>query len=202
MKLSSVLADEEWEALRGSVSISDHARSTLERETKNITTAHVNQELVDFQGHDGKVRLGLIALGKTAMDDWSGKGLEVTKESAIAAAEAFQDAFRKSLDERGSATAGTGISLKRHQIVINSQAVPDWFLEEYKSILSSIGDRNLKSAFQNGDAYFVSPPTVLHSEALSRYAEVKHITTPSTATLVRVKSWSRFIRQRLIHGSC
>lgn len=156
------------------VDISERGRLALEREMQNIATARENQEFVDFRGHDGKIRLGLTAFGKAAMDGWSDKGLEIAKESILAATEAFQDAFRSNLEEHGSSTAGTAISLNRHQIVINSQAVPDWFLEEYKSALSSMGNIKLKSAFENGDTFFVSPPTALNFEALSRYAEIEH----------------------------
>lgn len=158
------------------VDIGERGRLALEREMQNIAAARENQEFVDFQGHDGKIRLGLTALGKAAMDGWSDNGLEVTKESILAAADAFQDAFRNNLEVHGSSTAGTAISLNRHQIVINSQSVPDWFFEEYKSALSSMGDSKLKSAFENGDTFFVSPPTALNSEAIGRYAEVEHNT--------------------------
>lgn len=156
------------------VDISERGRLTIEREMQNIDKARENREFVDFRGHDGNVRLGLWALGKTALDGWSAKGLEITGESILAAAEAFQEAFRENLEKNGPSTAGTAIALNRHQIVINSQAVPDWFVEEYGSILSSMDDCKLKSAFENGDTFFVSPPSALGSQALNRYADVEH----------------------------
>lgn len=155
------------------VSISESGRAVLEREMRNMAEARDNQEFVDFRGNDGKIRLGLFALGQSAMDGWSSKGLELNEESILAVGEAFQNAFRTNLEENGSSTAGSAIALNRHQIVIDSQAVPDWFVKEYEITLSSMGDSKLKSAFENGDAFHVSQLSVSSSEALSRYAEVK-----------------------------
>ena len=157
------------------VTISEGGRSALEREMQNIAEARDNQEFVDFRGHDGKIRLGLMALGQSTMDGWSSKGLEINEESILAAGEAFQNAFRKNLEENGSSTAGSAIALNRHQIIINSQAVPDWFVKEYENTLSSMGDSKLKTAFENGDLFHISQPSASSSEALSRYAEVKRI---------------------------
>jgi len=73
-----------------------------------------------------------------AWDNWSAEGLELTEQTVLTAAEAFQAAFRE-LNEKGDSTAGA-----------------------------------VKSAFKDGDTFFVSqaPPTI--SEALNRYARVKH----------------------------
>lgn len=159
---------------REDVDISEDGRSALEREMRNIAEARENQEFVDFRGRDGKIRLGLWALGQSTVDDWSSKGLELNEESILAAGEAFQSAFRKNLEENGSSTAGSSIALDRHQIIINSQAVPDWFVEEYKHTLSSMDNSKLKSAFENGDTFYVSRPSASSSESLSRYAAVSH----------------------------
>jgi hypothetical protein len=156
------------------VDISEGGRLVLEREMRNIAEARDNQELIDFRGRDGQVRLGLMALGQSAINDWSSKGLELNEESILAAAEAFQSAFRKNLEENGPSTAGSSIALNRHQIVINSQAVPDWFVEEYQYALSLMGTSKVKSAFENGDTFYVSQPSVSSSEALSRYAAVNN----------------------------
>lgn len=156
------------------VDISESGRLALEREMENIAQARENNEFVDFRGHDGKIRLGLFALGKSAIDDWSAKGLELTEKSVLAAAEAYQDASRKIFDEDGSSTVGSGMVLNRHQIIIESQSVPDWFMEEYDSTLSSMGDNTVTRAFKNGDTFYVSQPSTSNSEALSRYADVKY----------------------------
>jgi hypothetical protein len=156
------------------VDISEGGRLVLEREMRNIAEARDNQELIDFWGRDGQVRLGLMALGQSAINDWSSKGLELNEESILAAAEAFQSAFRKNLEENGPSTAGSSIALNRHRIVINSQAVPDWFVEEYQYALSLMGTSKVKSAFENGDTFYVSQPSVSSSEALSRYAAVNN----------------------------
>lgn len=160
--------------LGANVDVSESGRLALEREMENIAQARENNEFVDFRGHDGKIRLGLFALGKSTIDDWSAKGLELTEKSVLAAAEAYQDASRKIFDENGSSTAGSGMVLNRHQIIIESQAVPDWFMEEYESTLLSMDNSKVKDAFENGDTFFVSHPSVSNSEALSRYADVKH----------------------------
>ena len=154
------------------VDISDEGHLALERERKNIADARDNQAFVDFRGRDGQLRLGLMALGKAAINGWSDKGLEVTDESILAAADAFQEAFRQSLEEHGSATAGAAIALNRHQVVINSQAVPGWFIEEYQNTLSSMGESGLKNSFAAGNRFFVSHPSVSVVEALRRYANV------------------------------
>ena len=156
------------------VDISEDGRSVLEREMRNIAEARENQELVDLRGNDGKIRLGLWALGQSTVDDWSSKGLELNEESILAAGDAFQSAFRKNLEKNGSSTAGSSISLNRHQIVINSQAVPDWFVEEYEHTLASMASSQLKSAFENGDTFYVSPPSTSSSDALRRYSAVSN----------------------------
>lgn len=155
------------------VAISERGRSALEREKQNIANARENQEFVDFRGHDGQIRLGLWAIGEASMDSWSEKGLEITEESVLAAAEAFQAATRKMQEKHGSETAGAGIALNRHQIILNSQPVPDWFVEEHAAMLSSLDNGALKNAFEHGDTFFVTPPSASSSEALSRYADVK-----------------------------
>lgn len=156
------------------VDISEGARLALEHERQNIAEARKNQELIDLRGHDGKIRLGLMALGQSTVDDWSSRGLELEEQSIIAAAEAFQSAFRENLERNGSSTAGSSVALNRHQIVINSQSVPGWFVEEYEETLSSMDNSQLKSAFENGDTFYVSQPSTPSSKALSRYAAVNY----------------------------
>jgi len=137
------------------VTISAGGRSALEREVQNIAEARDNHELVDLRGHDGQIRLGLMAIGQSAIQDWSSRGLELNEESILAAGEAFQNAFRENVKGNGSSMAGSAVALNRHQIIINSQAVPDWFVEEYEHTLSAMGDKALKTAFENGQLSFV-----------------------------------------------
>ena len=96
------------------------------------------------------------------------------EEESIIAAEAPQSSFRENLEKNGPSTAGSSIALNRHQIVINSKAVSDWFVKEYEYILSSMDNSQLKAEFENGDTYYVSKPSKPSSEALSRYAAVDH----------------------------
>ena len=157
-----------------SVEISESGRSALEREMRNIAEARDNQVLMDLRGHEGNIRLGLMALGQFTMDDWSSKGLQLSEESVLAAAQAFQSASRANFEKNGLSTAGSSIALNKHQIVINSQAVPDWFVEEYVNTLSSMESSKLKSAFENGKTFYVSQPSSSNSDALRSYAEVQY----------------------------
>lgn len=142
----------------GNVTISESARNTLADEMQKVAEARQNGELVDLRGRDGQLRLGLMALGQSTLDEWAAKGLEVTEQAVLAAAEALQEAFRKNLQENGTSTAGSSIALNRHQLVINAQSVPDWFVEEYEHVVSSIQDSAVKNAYKNGGTYYLFNP--------------------------------------------
>lgn len=158
------------------VEISESGRSALEHEMRNIAAARDSKVFMDLRGDDGKIRLGLMALGSFTMDDWSSKGLNLKEESVIAAADALQNAFHANFEKNGLSTNGSSIALNKYQIVINSQEVPNWFAEEYTSVLASMENSKLKSAFENGDTFYVSKPSSTNSEALRHYAAVQYNT--------------------------
>lgn len=141
------------------VSISEDGRSALAREMQHLAEAGDTQMLVDLRGRDGQLRLGLMALGQSSINEWSSKGMVLSEASILAAGEAFQSAFRENLAANGSSAAGSSIALNRHQIVMDSQTVPDWFVKEYERTLSAMGDSEVKRAFERGEMYVVSAPT-------------------------------------------
>lgn len=136
------------------VSISETGKSLLEGKIKNTGRAGESLELFDLRGDEGKIWLGSIVLGMDTVSDWSAKGLEISEASLIEAAETFQEGLRENMERYGSKTAGSGIAINRYQVVINAQEVPDWFVKEYESFLSSIDDPTLRSSFEKGETYF------------------------------------------------
>lgn len=102
--------------------------------------------------------LGAMALGKSSITEWSSKGIEISEESLIAAAKAFQDAFKQAVEQKGSQTGGTRVSINKHQVVMNNQQVPEWFSQEYDAALAMIDNPARQSAFKDGGLFFVSLP--------------------------------------------
>jgi len=149
-----------------SVEISQAARTKILEEINS-------GGLIDFTGEQGQYKKGLMmALGTSTVQRWSAKGLTLSDESVIAAANAFQDAFNNAVEESGSSLAGSGIALNKHQIIINSQQVPGWFSQEYDSVLASMDDTSMKSAFENGELFAISNATSSTVNALASYASV------------------------------
>lgn len=154
------------------VSISEKGKFQLQKEMDDIKKARENGEFIDTRDREGKVRLGLMALGKSSVDEWAAKGLNLSESAVMGAAEAFQQGFRQSVENYGSSMAGSSVALNKHKIIMNSQSVPDWFVQEYEQNLSSIGNQDVRNAFKSGDTFFASPPSTSKSEALNRYAAV------------------------------
>ena len=132
-----------------SVQISEAARSKMLQKTTGF---------VDTTGEDGMYKLGLIALGKSTMQEWSTKGMNVSDEAVIAAGKAFQNAVKKMTEESGSSLAGSSLVLNKHQIIIGSQEVPGWFVQEYEDALSSLENKEMKSAFEKSELFFTLSP--------------------------------------------
>lgn len=113
--------------------------------------------IISTSTRQGLLKLGMMALGKSSIDDWSSKGLDLSAESLIAAAKAFQDGFKQIADKQGTKTAGSSVSINKHQIVINEQQqVPEWFIKEYDAALSIIDDPAHQEAFSKGALFFAS----------------------------------------------
>ena len=118
-----------------------------------------DRKIIGVVDRQGMLELGLVALGKSNTADWSNKGLNLSDDTLIAAAKALQDGFKKIVDEHGTATAGSHVSVNAHQIVINEQQqVPSWFSREYDNLITSISDRAHREAFRAGALVFASPP--------------------------------------------
>ena len=145
------------------VQISEAARAEMLQETTDF---------VDFTDQHGLFKLGLMALGKSTLQEWSAKGLEISDEAVIAAGKAFQDGFKKMVEKSGPSLAGSSLALNKHQILINTQDVPDWFTQEYKAVLSSQANKEMKAAFEQGELFFTSKPSTSKTNALASYAAV------------------------------
>ena len=148
-----------------SINISDAARSKMLQELSS-------GEMVDFTGKDGAYKKGLMALGSETIQGWKDQGLDISDEAIITAGEAFQKGFSQIVAQNGDATAGSSLALNKHQIMINSQPVPDWFMQEYESTLAAMDDKAMKNAFEKGDTVFASMPSASSIQAIGSYARV------------------------------
>jgi len=149
------------------VQISEAGRTKVIQEIKN-------GGFVDFTGENGLYKKGLMmGLGVSTVQEWSAKGLDISDEAVIAAGKAFQDGLTGLVEEYGSSLAGKGgIALNKHQIVMNSQDVPDWFKQEYENVLSAMDNKEMKAAFERGELFFISKPPSSNVNALASYTSV------------------------------
>jgi len=128
---------------------------------------------IDFTGENGQYKKGLMmGLGVSTVQEWSAKGLDIADEAVIAAGKAFDNATKTMFGESGTSSAGSSLALNKHQIVINSQEVPNWFTQEYESVVSSMDNKEMKSAFEKGELFFTSKPSSSRVDALATYASV------------------------------
>ncbi len=145
----------------------------ISKEAKSLTLGEpINGGLVSITGEVGTYTLGRMALGINTMQEWSAKGLLISDDSIAAAGKAFQEAFSKAAEESGTSFAGSRVTLNKHQIMIDSQKVPDWFHREYEDMTSSLKDEEIKRAFESGELFFTSPPPLPRANALASYAAV------------------------------
>jgi hypothetical protein len=115
--------------------------------------------LISTSTTQGLLNLGMMAFGKSTIDEWSSKGVDVSEKSLIAAAKALQDGFKLIVDKQGTKTAGSSVSINKHQIVINQmQQVPEWFSNEYDTALTMLDDPAHQKAFSKGALFFASLP--------------------------------------------
>ncbi|MFT6902610.1 MAG: hypothetical protein ACJAXS_002826 [Colwellia sp.] len=150
------------------VQISEAGRNKMIHEIKS-------GEFIDFTAENGPYKKGLIfGLGSSAVNEWSAKGLDISKEAVISAGKAFQEGFTQLSKEYGDSLGGKGgISVNKHQVVINTQEVPDWFKQEYDSALSSMDNKDMIKAFEEGELFFISKPSSSSVNALASYASVE-----------------------------
>jgi hypothetical protein len=145
------------------VQISTAAREKMQQELSS-------GKFIDFRAEDGPYKLGLMAMGSSTIEAWAAEGLELSDEAIIAAGEALQNGFKQNIEETGSSLGS--VSLNKHQIVLNSQDVPDWFIKEYESVLSSMEDKGMKAAFEQGETFFASKPSSSNVNALASYSAI------------------------------
>ncbi|MGD8177282.1 hypothetical protein [Marinimicrobium sp. ARAG 43.8] len=120
-------------------------------------------------GYDNILALGRLALGPSQVESWESKGLEITNETLEAAYEAFNQAFKASMDSPRSG----GISINAHQIVADHQAVPEWFLHEQKLHLEANEAPGAKATFARGEYFHISDTASTVSRALKAYSDVQ-----------------------------
>lgn len=137
--------------------------------------AGAGPQLIDFRGEEGLHRLGLMALGRNATEQWAERGLNLSDESIIAAGQAFQDAFKQNYEQNASSMAGSRIALNKHQIVMNHQEVPAWFKQEYENNLTAMGNPKMANAFAQGELAFISEPAAANAGALARYGSAARV---------------------------
>lgn len=120
-------------------------------------------------GYDNVLTLGRMALGNSQVDSWDATGLEITNETLEAAYEAFNQAFKASRD---SPLSG-GFAINAHQIVMDHQAVPEWFLDEKEAHLKANEIPGAKAAFARGEYFHISVTDNISSRALKAYNETQ-----------------------------
>ncbi|MBB1441511.1 hypothetical protein H5202_23430 [Shewanella sp. SG41-4] len=148
------------------VNISESARLEM------LEELHSGQ-FIDFTDENGPFKLGLLALGDTAIQGWAGKGLSISDEAIITAGKVFNIGLKKKFEENGSSLSESGgLALNKHQIVINSQDVPEWFIREYEDALSSMDNVEMKMTFEKGDLFFSSKQSARNVNALASYTLV------------------------------
>ncbi|MBE8717794.1 hypothetical protein C4F51_11425 [Cellvibrio sp. KB43] len=91
----------------------------------------------------------LVLGGEKTIDEWEKRGLTITDETLQAAYEVFNDAFRDSVKNKTN-----GFGFNRHQIVANSQPVPEWFLVEQEAELAAMENKDVRDAFMAGKLYY------------------------------------------------
>lgn len=121
----------------------DHAASTTPQDKVTLTPQLRT-------GIDNVRSLGMLVLGgEKAIDEWEKRGLIITDETLQAAYEVFNDAFRDSVKNNTN-----GFGFNRHQIVANSQPVPEWFLVEQEAELAAMENKDARDAFMAGKLYY------------------------------------------------
>jgi hypothetical protein len=141
------------------------------REAARLKMSEKTTGIINIHSGNGMYHFGLMALGQSTIEEWTSKGMNISDETVIAAGEALEQAMNKALTENGP-TAGRSAALNKHQIVINSQDVPDWFIQEFENTLASMDNKEMKNAFEKGDLFFTSKPSSPGTNALASYASV------------------------------
>lgn len=115
-------------------------------------------------GIDNVRSLGILALGgESAIEDWGKQGLTITDEALQAAYDVVNASFREHMT-KGS----NGVAFNRHQIVANSQPVPEWFLVEQEAELAAIENKDIRDAFMAGKLHYTISNNSLATDTYRR----------------------------------
>lgn len=154
------------------ISKAGQARQSVDVMSSNSAGASGELELIDLRTREGKIQFGMGLIGQDRLNRWAEQGLDIDEAAAIAIAEAFQAGGRQALGNQGGETAGSSLVLNIHQLVMDSQAVPNWFGQEYDDYLAAIDDTSLKKAFEQGASSYASQANSINNQALNNYRAI------------------------------
>lgn len=121
-----------------------------ETEPTEKTERQQAAEDVLMSGEASKNHLARLVLGgDSQLGQWSEQGLDVSDASLETAYQTLNEAMSQHA-ESGTPSA---IDFNAHQMVADSQAVPDWFGQEHADKLAGMDDAEAKAAFEAGE-YF------------------------------------------------
>ena len=156
------------------VTISEAAQTRFESALERVREANANHRILG--GYEGRIGIGLMAMGgEDQLERWAAQGLEIDEEAILAAADAFQNAFQAAMGEdspRGS------VAINRYRIVMNAQEVPEWFVSEYRNMLSMMGDSETRRAFERGEVFHALPGDDHVGRGVRAYESISRFSTP------------------------
>lgn len=113
--------------------------------------------------------LGTLVLGgEEQIREWENQGLTITYETYEKAFEVLNQSFREHMNNRNS----SGVAFNRHQIVMSSQAVPEWFAQEQLNEIAALGNEHVRESFSAGEFYYVNVDAGVHRDAINVYREI------------------------------
>lgn len=122
-----------------------------------------------LSGADMFRSLGTLVLGgEEQIRQWENQGLKITDETYEKAFEVLNQSFREHMNNRNS----SGVAFNRHQIVMSSQAVPEWFIQEQLNEITAIGNGDMRESFSAGELYYVNVDEGVYRNAINVYREV------------------------------
>jgi hypothetical protein len=155
------------QAATDKVSISDESRQYSSKTSSQPSSQPMfksldkQENLIEF----GKIVLG----GSNQIQEWEAKGLSITDETYLNAAAEYLEGF-KALLENGDPKP-QGLAINKHQVVMDSQPTPAWFIAEYQNTLSALDTEHAK-AFEQGASYYISNHSTHNATAIKTYHEL------------------------------
>ncbi len=112
-------------------------------------------------------QLGRAFLGEEVLNDWQDKGLTITSAVFDGVLEAMNSGLRALEGNAGY------VALNKHEIVMNNQETPEWFVKEKQDIIASHPNPKVRESFSNGDLFFaVQTASSTSSRAIAAYRNV------------------------------